>query len=1002
MSRQRSRQLIRQRLLPIISVLALVASALPAPAQAQTTPNLNSNTLLLPFLNLLTAPDILSANLQQAISINIGSTAAQRNQAVIDNTFSVDTGTVVADGLGTRLDQIYQSAINNNSPLLSATSNIVQVFSQANGISTSDAGYNKTFFLNGTITATGSSFDDLRPFQTAPSQIENFAPTILSTLIDNPGFPSGHSTFSYTQDLLFGIMVPERYQQLLTRASEYGDNRIVLGAHSPLDIIGGRIIATYDVVQLLNNNPAYLNQTVTLPGGGSVTTSSDFATLFTNATTDLRTLLQQGCGTDLTTCAAAGAPDRFSDTQQNRTDYTHRLTYGLPSVGPTDLPPVVPAGAEILLKTRFPYLSAAQLRDVLATTELPSGVPLDDGSGWARLNLYAAADGYGAFNSNVAVAMNASRGGFSALDSWNNDISGTGGLTLSGTGTLILTGTDTYTGPTLINGGTLAVNGSIASAALVNPGGTLRGTGIINASLSNSGTVSPGNPLGTLSVNGSFTQAPTGTFEAQLGQTGAARLSVNGTATLSGTLRITALNGFAPSFGQTFWILDASQGINGAFTAVAAPALPGSLFYQPLYSREAIGIIAAQPLANFAVTPNQEAVALTLDQIRSNPDPDLQKALSVLYPAEATGGVSSALDRLAPQNVFSQTLFGRLFADVLADQFAGRAGALRSGASGFSVAPARFDLGHGTIGSLLQTAQAGQLAASDGGPGPLAADSGLGGFISGQFAFGDRNFTPSEPGHPFTAGGVTLGLDYRIDRAWAIGLAGSYFTGDGSVAGGSTNARGGALNLYGTTLAAPLYLDGFLGGGFTGYDTTRSLTIGGFSAMMSGAPSGHVIAFGGDSGYRFERSTGDGLLRWGPVGEVRFNNVAIGGYSETGAASLSSRIRGREANSAQSGLGAEATLDMPTALGLLTPHLRVTWRHEFADTTETAIANLVVAPDLPFALTSSRLGRDFAGVMAGISGQPGRGVRLSADYAGEIGRRNETVHQLSLVARIAF
>ena len=93
---------------------------------------------------------------------------------------------------------------------------------------------------------------------------------------------------------------------------------------------------------------------------------------------------------------------------------------------------------------------------------------------------------------------------------------------------------------------------------------------------------------------------------------------------------------------------------------------------------------------------------------------------------------------------------------------------------------------------------------------------------------------------------------------------------------------------------------------------------------------------------------------------------------------------------------------MPTALGLLTPHLRVTWRHEFADTTETAIANFVVAPDLPFALTSSRLGRDFAGVMAGISGQPGRGVRLSADYAGEIGRRNETVHQLSLVARIAF
>ena len=51
-------------------------------------------------------------------------------------------------------------------------------------------------------------------------------------------------------------------------------------------------------------------------------------------------------------------------------------------------------------------------------------------------------------------------------------------------------------------------------------------------------------------------------------------------------------------------------------------------------------------------------------------------------------------------------------------------------------------------------------------------------------------------------------------------------------------------------------------------------------------------------------------------------------------------------SSVQSGLGAEAAFDLPTALGLLTPHCRVTWRHEFADTTETAIGNFVVAPGL--------------------------------------------------------
>jgi len=987
-------------------MLAIVAAAFGSAAQAQTSSYLNSYTLLLPFLDLLNKPDVMASNLQQAIAINNSSTTAQRNQAITDNMMSVDNASVVADGLGSRLNQIYQNAINSNAPLLSATGNITQLFRQADTLAQATAVFDKNYFMDGTIAVTGGRTADLRPFQVAPDRIQNFAPGITASVIDNPAFPAGHSTIGYTQELLFATMVPERYQQLLTRASEYGDSRIVIGAHYPLDIIGGRIIGTYNVVQLLNNNPDYLNQTITGAGNGTVTTSPDFATLLANSTTDLRTLLQQGCGTDIATCAATGAPDRFSSTQQNRSDYKFRLTYGLPSVGPTDLPPVVPAGAEVLLKTRFPYLSSAQRRDVLATTELPSGVPLDHGSGWARLNLYAATDCYGAFNGNVAVTMNASQGVYGALDSWNNDIGGTGGLTLSGTGTLVLTGADTFSGPTVINGGTLVVNGSIASSVVVNPAGTLRGTGVINASLSNSGTVSagnsPGTPGGTLSVNGNFTQGPTGTLQTQLDQTGAAKLSVNGTATLNGTLRITPLNGFVPGLGQTFAILAASEGVNGTFASLAAPALPGSLFYQPLYTPQAVGIIAAQPLANFATTSGRRAVALTLDQIRGNPDPDVQKILSALYPAEVTGGVSSALDRLAPQNVFSETLFGRLFAGVLADQFVGRASALRAGATGFSAAPARFDRGRGNLASLLQTAQADQLAPTDGGPGSITADSRLGGFVAGQFVFGDRSFTPGETARPFAAGGVTLGLDYRLDLVSAIGLAGSYFTGDMSVFGGTTNSRAGALSLYGTTEAGPLYLDGFLGGGVTDYDTTRSLGLGGFSPTMSGSPSGHFFAFGGNTGYRFEQQTDGGLLRWGPVGEVRFNNVAIGGYGETGSASLSSRIRERGATSAQTGTGAEAALDMPTALGLLMPHLRVTWRHEFADASETAIANFLVAPGLPFTLTSSRLGRDFAGVTAGISGQLGRGVRLSADYAGAIGRRNETVHQLSLMARIAF
>ena len=55
-------------------------------------------------------------------------------------------------------------------------------------------------------------------------------------------------------------------------------------------------------------------------------------------------------------------------------------------------------------------------------------------------------------------------------------------LIKDGTGTLTLTAPNTYDGDTIVNGGTLLVNGSYTGMgdATVNNGGTLGGTGIIS------------------------------------------------------------------------------------------------------------------------------------------------------------------------------------------------------------------------------------------------------------------------------------------------------------------------------------------------------------------------------------------------------------------------------------------------------------------------------------------------------------------------------------------
>jgi hypothetical protein len=92
-------------------------------------------------------------------------------------------------------------------------------------------------------------------------------------------------------------------------------------------------------------------------------------------------------------------PKSLTAHEQEKRLYTLRLTYGLPTTDSTDIPATVPQGAEVLLATRQPYLDTDQRREVLRTTAISSdNLLLDDTEGWGRLNLYAAADGYGRFD----------------------------------------------------------------------------------------------------------------------------------------------------------------------------------------------------------------------------------------------------------------------------------------------------------------------------------------------------------------------------------------------------------------------------------------------------------------------------------------------------------------------------------------------------------------------------------------------------------------------------
>lgn len=193
----------------------------------------------------------------------------------------------------------------------------------------------------------------------------------------NDAFPSGHTTAGYRDGTALATLLPELGPQIMARASDYGNNRIVLGFHYPVDVMGGRMNGMSQV--------------------GYRWSDPEFRKLFDDARAELESALVAGCkakgyGDTIAQCASDTASD--SSDANAVAIYTQRLTYGFGQVNKAGADFKVPQGAADLLRSTFPDLTDAQREQIIKATALDSGYPLDksnDGSdSWERVNLAAA------------------------------------------------------------------------------------------------------------------------------------------------------------------------------------------------------------------------------------------------------------------------------------------------------------------------------------------------------------------------------------------------------------------------------------------------------------------------------------------------------------------------------------------------------------------------------------------------------------------------------------
>ncbi len=363
--------------------------------------------------------------------------AQQQAQALSDAFITNDNAAGLADGLGSGLGAAYRTVLDYKSSdgglTWKSTGSLpsVQVLlSAASGESSADSNAGKYFFANGGVATAagncqavtvdgaaaiwkqpgaqtdifGKAYDlpggtspgadpcgDSRPFQTDYRILTYQANDFFGSRSGNalyldgpaqdlrasPSFPSGHTTYGYTESVLLGIFVPQRYSQMVTRAAEYGNDRIIVGAHYAMDVIAGRTIALYVLAHLLAHD-------------------SHFRATHA-ARADLQRALDGACAQPGAACSTDSG--RFADAAKNQAFYESTQTYGLPVVHPEfagkteDVFATAREGGYLLMAAFPKITSLAQADKILTATEGPGGGFLDNGSGfgvYSRIDLYKA------------------------------------------------------------------------------------------------------------------------------------------------------------------------------------------------------------------------------------------------------------------------------------------------------------------------------------------------------------------------------------------------------------------------------------------------------------------------------------------------------------------------------------------------------------------------------------------------------------------------------------
>jgi outer membrane autotransporter protein len=511
-------------------------------------------------------------------------------------------------------------------------------------------------------------------------------------------------------------------------------------------------------------------------------------------------------------------------------------------------------------------------------------------------------------------------------------ISGSDSLTIDGPGTVTFAAANTYTGQTVIEGGRLAVNGSIVSDVEVKKGGQLGGTGEIDADVRvrAEGVYAPGNSIGTQVIGGNLRLDPGAVFAVELDPSSSDKTEVHGTIDLNGAVlqSIIARGAYAPT--TTYEIIDNRGGTlaNGTFAQVVSPYI----FFLPYVDYDfgpdhdvMLTLERSTDFSAVAQTPNERAVAEALETLPQ--DSALFEAIQFLptlaSAQQAFNALSGEVHATVSSVLANDSRYARdILIGRLVQAYYARAGSGTSAAglaSGGPTAVAGLD-GAQTMGLGMGNADAIERH--------LMPSSPITFWTQGYGAWADINGNGNAAGASRTLGGFLSGMDTMLPAGWRAGLATGYAQSSIAVGGRRSSADVDSYQLAGYTSGE---IGAFVvrGGGVWSWstiDTGRSILFPGFFERAESSYHANTCQVFGEVALP---------LAYGPIAYEPFAGVAgvavdTGAFTETGgAAALTSGGSGDNVGYMTLGTRAAGSVFLDGVE--VVPRGSLAWLHAFGD-----------------------------------------------------------------------